>query len=308
MKFLFVMDPIESLNFKTDTTLEIMRGCKKAGIKTYCCTDQGIFHDQETKAHTKEVRVSQGFEVLSGSTMPLAGFDRVLMRMEPPYDINYHHTTLLLENAKTRIINSPRGLLHANEKLVILNFPNVIPNTLVTKSEKKILAFLDKHQEIVIKPIHLFGGKNVQKIVVNDTKSKEKIQSIINQGRDFAICQEYIKGVVQGDKRVLILGGSILGAFLRVPLKGEFRANMALGGKIESCKLSSKDKEVIDSIIPYLKKEGLDFVGADLIEGKLIEINVTCPTGLVALNELTGVDNTKRVVDYLKNAKYNECN
>lgn len=300
MKFLFVMDPIERLNFNTDTTLEIMRGCSSAGIKTYYCTDTDLFFEDETCALAKQVIVTNKSQQVSEKIMPLAGFDRILMRMEPPYDINYHHTTLLLENAKTKVINAPRGLLHANEKLVILNFPDVIPDTLVTKSEKRIINFLEKHKQIVIKPIHLFGGRNVHKLSANSRGVKEIIQSIINNGDDYAICQRYLDEVTQGDKRVLILGGKVLGAFLRVPKQGEFRANMALGGRVQKCELTSQEKATIDKIIPYLKSEGLDFVGADLIDGKLIEINVTCPTGLVALNEITGVDHTKAVVEYLK--------
>lgn len=302
MRFLFVMDPIDNLNFETDTTLEIMREAVQQGIETWWCSDKDLFYDSGLRACAHSVIAQDtSYKPVKNDTIKVDDFDIVLMRLEPPYNINYHNTTLLLEQAKSKVLNSPAGLRHANEKLVILNFPEIIPKTLVTKQSDRIIEFVMEYDRAVIKPIHLFGGKNVLLLEKNDLELHEKIDSIIEKGSEYAIIQEYLKNVVNGDKRILLLDGELLGSFKRVPRKGEFRANMALGGRVEKADVTEDDKLIIDTIRPYLKQNNLAFVGLDVIDGKLIEMNVTCPTGLVALNKLTGANNTNTVVEFLKN-------
>ena len=306
MKFLFVIDPIENLNLATDSTIEIMNECSKQKISIYYCETRNLFFEGN-KAYADTTLISikdKKYRKLKSGKKELNFFDLILMRKEPPYDLNYHYATMLLEKARTNVINSPHGLRTANEKLVILNFPSIIPPTLVTKEEKRIIEFVRKHGRAVIKPIHLFGGKEVFILDKKDKNIKKKINKTIKNGEDFAIVQKFIEEVYNGDKRIFLLNGKPLGGIVRVPKKGDFRANLAVGGKAEKYIPSKADKKIIKTIRPYLIKHGLALVGIDVIKDKLIEINVTCPTGLVPIKKLDKKNITKDIVDYLvKEAK-----
>jgi|TARA_Y100000031_G_scaffold146739_1_gene180987 glutathione synthase len=301
MKFLFVIDPIEKLNLATDSSIEIMNECSKKNIEIYYCETKNLFFDNKKvyadstliKINNKEVRK------IKNKKLELDFFNLVLMRKEPPYDLNYHYATMLLEKTKAKVINNPQGLRNANEKLVILNFPSIIPATIVTKEEKRIIEFVKKHRKAVIKPIHLFGGKEVSILDKNDKQLKKKVNKIIKNQKNFAIVQEFIDEIYKGDKRIFLLDGKPLGGIVRIPKKGDFRANMVIGGKPIRYKINNKDKKIINTIKPYLIKHGLALVGIDIIKDKLIEINVTCPTGLVPIKELDKKNITKEIVDYL---------
>jgi len=301
MKFLFVIDSIKNLNFKTDSTIEIMNECSKSNIEIYFCETKNLFFDHD-KVYADATLISiknKKYRKIKAEKKELDFFSLILMRKEPPYDLNYHYATMLLEKTKTKVINNPNGLRTANEKLVILNFPSIIPATIVTKEEKKILDFVNKHKKAVIKPIHLFGGKSVFILNKKDKNLKKIIHKIIDKERNYAILQKFYEEVYQGDKRIFLLNGKSLGGIIRVPQKGDFRANMVIGGKPKKYSLTAKDKKIIKIIKPYLVDQGLILAGIDVIEDKLIEINVTCPTGLVQIKELDKKNITKEIVEYL---------
>jgi len=306
MKFLFVIDPIEKLNLDTDSSIEIMDECSKRDIEIYYCeTKNLIFDNKKVYADSTLIKIKdKKYEKIKSEKKELDFFDLILMRKEPPYDLNYHYATMLLEKTKAKVINSPHGLRTANEKLVILNFPSVIPKTLVTREEKRILDFIDKYGKCVIKPIHLFGGQDVAILEKNNKNIRKKINKIINNEKNYAIIQEFIEEVYDGDKRIFLLNGEPLGGIIRVPKKGDFRANMVIGGTPKKYAINNNDKKIIETIKPYLIEHGLALVGIDIIKDKLIEINVTCPTGLVPIKKLDKKNITKDIVDYLvKEAK-----
>lgn len=306
MKFLFVIDPIKNLNFKTDSTIEIMEECSKHNIEIYFCETNNLFFDHD-KVYVDATSIkinNKVYKKIKTQKNELDYFDLILMRKEPPYDLNYHYATMLLDKTKTKVINNPQGLRNANEKLVILNFPSIIPATIVTKEEKRILDFVNKHGKAVIKPIHLFGGKNVFILNKKDKGIKKLIHKIIDKEKNYAILQKFYDEVYRGDKRIFLLDGKPLGGIIRIPKKGDFRANMLIGGKPKKYTIKKEDKKIIKTIKPYLVNQGLALVGIDIIKDKLIEINVTCPTGLVPIKELDKKNITKEIVDYLiKEAK-----
>tara|TARA_Y100000310_G_scaffold345404_1_gene464586 strand:+ start:13867 stop:14778 length:912 start_codon:yes stop_codon:yes gene_type:complete len=298
MRFLFVINPIEKLNLKTDSTIEIMNELNE---NIYYCETKNLFFDQD-KVYADvtliEIR-DKKLKKIKSEKKELDFFDLILMRKEPPYDLNYHYATMLLEKTNAKVINSPHGLRTANEKLVILNFPSIIPSTIVTKEEKRIIKFVKKHGKAVIKPIHLFGGKEVSILNKEDKQLKNKIKKIIKNEKDYAIVQKFMEEIYKGDKRIFLLNGKPLGGIVRVPKKGDFRANMVIGGKPKKYSLTGSDKKIIKTIKPYLIKHGLALVGIDIIKDKLIEINVTCPTGLVPIKKLDKKNITKDIVNFL---------
>jgi len=301
MNFLFVIDPIEKLNLEMDSSIEIMNLCSENGIGVYCCETKNLSFEQD-KVYSDAVLLKikdKKYKKIKVTKVPLDFFDLILMRKEPPYDLNYHYATMLLEKTKAKVINNPQGLRNANEKLVILNFPSIIPATIVTKDGRKILEFVNKHKKAVIKPIHLFGGKEVYLLGKKDKDLKEKINKVIKNERDFAICQKFMEEIYEGDKRIFLLNGKPLGGIIRVPKQGDFRANMVIGGTPKKYKINEQDKKIIETIKPYLKKQGLVLAGIDIIKDKLIEINVTCPTGLVSIKNFDKKNITKDIVDYL---------
>jgi len=301
MNFLFVIDPIDKLNFETDSTIEIMNECSKENIIIYYCETKNLFFkDKKVYSDSTLIKIKdKKYLKIKSQRKELDFFNIILMRKEPPYDLNYHYTTMLLEKTNTKVINSSQGLRNANEKLVILNFPSIIPPTLVTKEEKRILEFVNKYGKVVIKPIHLYGGKCVYILDKKDKEKNKKIHKIINKEKNYAILQKFYDEVYEGDKRIFLLNGEPLGGIIRVPQKGDFRANMVIGGKPKKYILTKEDKKIIKTIRPYLVEQGLALAGIDVIKDKLIEINVTCPTGLVPIKELDKKNITKDIVDYL---------
>lgn len=302
MRILVVIDPLENLKPETDSTIEIMAECAKEGIEQHICETKDLYFRKD-RVYSRASQVSmEGKDIKPErpAERELDFFDLILMRKEPPYDLNYHYATMLLEKTKARVINNPQGLRNANEKLVILNFPSVIPPTLVTKEERCILDFVEEHGKAVIKPIHLFGGKDVYLLGKDSDDLHQNIQKIIKDETDYALVQQFKPEVMQGDRRIFLLDGEPLGAIIRRPKQGDFRANMAVGGTPEKTELTESDNKIIETIKPYLRKEGLALAGIDIIGDMLIEINVTCPTGLVPIRQFAEENTTRKIVDHLK--------
>ena len=302
MRFLFVIDELKKLKPQTDSTIDIMQECVNDGLEAYFC------HLKDLLFAKGAVQVSATHATIANKKIKQKGtiqksldfFDLIFMRKEPPYDLNYHYATMLLEKSNTPVFNSPQGLRNANEKLSILNFPNIIPKTLVSRDVKKIDEFLEENKNIIIKPIHLFGGKGLMVLNSKDSKAIGKIRNMTKAGADYVLVQEFLPEIKNGDKRILLLNGESLGGIRRIPKKGSFKANLAQGGTPLKLDLQAQDHSIIQAIKPYLQKQGLVFVGIDIIGDKLIEINVTCPTGLVQLRKLDKKNVTKAIVEFMK--------
>ena len=236
----------------------------------------------------------------------LAGFDVVAMRKDPPFDSEYFYATHLLEQAEREgalVLNSPRALRDHPEKLAILEFPDVIGPTLVTRDAQAIRDFHAQHQDIILKPLDGMGGMGIFRVGADGMNLGSIIETLNQHGRTTVMVQKYLPEIVQGDKRIILIGGEpIPHALARIPQGSEIRGNMAVGGKGVAQPLSARDREIAEAIGPVLAARGLLFVGLDVIGDCVTEINVTSPTGFQEITQQTGFDVAARFVDALEAA------
>jgi glutathione synthase len=295
MDFLFVMDPIESMLPDKDTTFAFMRGALARDHRCWFCLPSEVSAvGNDAACEATEVRVSDVPPHTAKGIRrrkQLSEFDAVFVRKDPPFDAQYLYLTQLLDlaTASTLIVNSPRGLRDANEKLFALRFTEYSPRTLVTASPTHIQEFL---REIggrgVMKPLDGAGGFGVVLLTEDDPNLRALIDLQTLEGRRPALLQEYLPGVKEGDKRVLLLDGQVLGAIRRVPFGNDIRANIHVGGSVEPTQLTRTEEQLVSSVGEELRKRGLWFVGLDLISERLIEVNVTSPTGIQQLSKHLG--------------------
>ncbi|OLS14047.1 MAG: glutathione synthetase [Promethearchaeota archaeon CR_4] len=307
MKWLFVIDPLESLNLSTDSTYAIMKEAVLQGLEVYYCTIQDLFYKSRIPSGiTKAFSPSDGQQNLPIiNTCPLSNFDLILMRKDPPYDIGYHYATQILSFVRTRVVNSPTALRNYNEKLIILHFPHLIPETIVTSKEILILNFLAEHPKgIVLKSLDSFQGRLVRWIRDASPDSIDVIKQFTHNYTTPVMIQEYLPQVLEGDKRILVLGGKILGVISRIPKKGSFLANFGQGGTGKATHITPRDEEIIAGISKFLLDNDLHFVGIDVIGNFLTEINITCPTGIVQINTLNNIHVEERIVSYFREPKF----
>lgn len=284
--WLVVLDPIEGLVSKTDTSLAIIDQARELGLSVDTATIEDLFFlDQAAVIATD----SSGRQ----RKRPLDEFSLILMRKEPPYDLAFHYATHLLSLSGTLVVNSPSALRDFNEKLIALPFIKYMPPTLVSSDAELIRDFLAKHGLGVIKSLDSFQGKSVQKLEPSDT---QMISDFTNGGKQPVMVQKFLENVYKGDKRVIMLGDRFLGAAMRRPKKG-YHANFASSDALQT-ELTPKEQRIIDDVGPWLLKHGIHFVGLDLIDEQLTEINITCPTGIVQISELEGRKLSEEIVDY----------
>jgi glutathione synthase len=225
------------------------------------------------------------------------------MRKDPPYDLDYYFATLLLERARgqTLIVNDPRGLREANEKLYSLHFPDLIPTTVVTRDAARLRAFLgEQGGEIVVKPLDGCGGRGVFYLHEGDRNIPSLLEMMTDFGRRWTIGQKYLPAARAGDKRILLLDGEPIGAVLRVPREDDLRGNLHVGGRPARTTLDERDRAICAAVAPRLRQDGLYFVGLDVIGGFLTEVNVTSPTGVQEVNALEGGQLETRIVEWLE--------
>ena len=233
----------------------------------------------------------------------LAQVDAVFVRKDPPFDAPYHHATLLLEHLRdqTLVVNDPRGLREANEKLYALHFQQDGPTMLVTSDRDRIYAFVeDMGGRAVIKPIDGAGGRGVMALDASDPNQRAIVDLLTGEGRERVMVQRYLPEVTEGDKRVLLLDGEPLGAILRVPRKGDLRANIHVGGRVQPTELTEAERSTVERMAPRLRRDGLFFVGLDFIGERLTEVNVTSPTGIRELSAFTGERVSDRVIAWVQ--------
>jgi glutathione synthase len=233
----------------------------------------------------------------------LAELDAVFIRKDPPFDAAYLHMTQQLDLVKDRtlVLNDPSAVRDANEKLYALRFARFMPPTMVSSDEKQLIEFVSKvGGSAVIKPLDGAGGSGVGVLGANDVNLRPLIGLLTAEGRRVAMVQEFQPAVVKGDKRVLLLDGQVLGVIRRVPQSGDIRANIHVGGRVEATELTDGERELCAAVGQHLRSVGLWFVGLDLIDGKLIEINVTSPTGIQELGRLTRTTPEQRVIEWVE--------
>lgn len=297
MRILFVIDPLEHLQLAGDTSYGLMLEAAGRGHEVWTCQagHLGLEHDDPiAEAQPTSVVAAdtpaEAFRTDSRIPIPLDAFGAVFMRTDPPVDVNYLHATWLLDRArgKTLLINDPRGLRDLNEHLAVLAFPELTPPTIVTRSARRLREFLDEQGgAIVVKPVDGYAGLGVFLIRAGDPNTSSLLETATRVGRSWTVAQRYLPQATQGDKRIILLEGKPIGAFLRVPPPGEARDNLHVGGTAAPCDLTAEDHAIIRAVAPFLAEHGQIFVGLDVIGGRLTELNITSPTGIRHLDALT---------------------
>ncbi|HMF29944.1 MAG TPA: glutathione synthase [Candidatus Lokiarchaeia archaeon] len=302
MNWLFVIDPLETLHFETDSTFAIMKEAIRQSVHVFHCRTQDLFY--ENKSAMCFVRPfcspeEQTDDIPNVEAYQLDFFDLIFMRKDPPYDLTYHYATQLLSLTQSPVVNSPSALRSFNEKLIILPFPELIPETIVTAQASQIMSFLESHPDgIIIKSLDSYQGRSVEWIRDASPASTEVIRKYAFDFSTPIMVQEFLPQVFEGDKRVLVLGGKAIGAVTRVPKQDSFLANFAQGGEGQLAEITSRDEEIVGTISDFLVKNGMLFVGIDIIGGFMTEINITCPTGIVQIDNLNGVNLEREIVSY----------
>ena len=291
------MDPIERINVASDSTFALMLEAKARGHKLLVYTpDKLSMLDGKVSAPMQEAEIRDvvGDHVTLGkpSRVDLASTNVVLMRQDPPFDLAYITATHLLERVhpESFVVNDPVSVRNAPEKIFVTEFPQLMPPTLITRDKTEIEAFRREHGEIVMKPLHGHGGASVFKVAREDANFGSLYDLFAATFKEAWVVQRFLPQVVKGDKRIVLVDGVAKGAVNRVPQVNDIRSNMVRGGAAEAAKLSAREQEICDTIGPALKKRGLIFVGIDVIDGYLTEINVTCPTGIRAIRKTGGPD------------------
>jgi len=282
-----VMDPISQVNVKKDSSMAMMFEAQRRGYEIYYIEMNDLYLDRgECRASASIIKVfddpEHWYELEEAKDISVSELDAVLMRKDPPFDTEFIYATYMLERAEvegTLIVNKPQSLRDCNEKLFTAWFADLTPRTLVTRSHKLIRDFHQEEKDIIIKPLDGMGGSSIFRIGPNDPNVGVILETLTNHGSQYAMVQEYMPQITDGDKRILIVNGEPMPYCLaRIPAQGETRGNLAAGGRGEARPLSPSDKLIADTIGPELKKRGLYFVGLDVIGDKVTEINVTSPT------------------------------
>ena len=299
MDFLFIADPLESFKIKKDSTLATMRSAQEMGHRLWFCQSRNIlFKDYLVIADCQTLVVkpssSSWYELGDIESRPLKSFSAVLMRTDPPFDIEYLNTTWLLSAAVrqgAKVFNDPSAVRDHSEKLSITEFPELIPPTLVTRELSAVEAFHQTHRDIVIKPLDGMGGMGVFRVGSDGLNLASIVETLGENGARTLMVQRFLPEIAQGDKRVLLIGGEVVPFSLaRIPQGSEIRGNLAAGGKGIAMPLTDTEKKIAQRLSPILNQRGLFLVGLDLIGGYLTEINVTSPTCFVEITEQSGFD------------------
>jgi glutathione synthase len=295
MRFLFVMDPAETMTADKDTTFAFLRGAQALGHTSFHCLPQHIsLRGPDGFASARPIRVSPTppiAELGAPERLELSELSAIFIRKDPPFDAAYLYLTQQLDRVKDRVlvVNDPRGIRDANEKLFAFNFHEHTPRSLVSAIPRDILQFVEEvGGNAVLKPLDGAGGSGVVTLSHGDRNARSLVDVWTHEGKRLAIVQEYQPAVRVGDKRVLVLDGKPLGAILRVPREDDVRANIHAGGTVVPTELTPGEAAVVAAVGPKLVEHGLYFVGLDLIGEKLIEVNVTSPTGIQELGRFLG--------------------
>ena len=301
-----VMDPIGAINFHKDSTLAMLLTADKRGWQLYYM-EQGDLFLQDGRCHARlaqlEVRADENdwFTLSDATTAPLDELDVVLMRKDPPVNMEFIYTTLLLERAEahgTLVVNKPAAIRNANEKLYTAWFPQCCTPTRVSRDMRLLKDFHAEHGDIIVKPLDGMGGASIFRVQQQDPNLNVILETITGNGTISAMAQRYIPEITAGDKRILMIDGEPFPhALARIPASGETRGNLAVGGRGEGVDLSKRDRWICAQVGPALREQGLLFVGLDVIGDYLTEINVTSPTCIRELDKLYNADIADQLMD-----------
>jgi glutathione synthase len=312
MKLLFVADPLESFKTYKDTTFAMMREAQRRGHAIAACGPQDIWWQRgaQVSARVRHIALTgdahDWFITQSEEEAALAGFDAVLMRKDPPFDSEYFYATHLLEQAErngARVFNKPRALRDHPEKLAVMEFPQFIGPTLVTRNPEDIRAFHAQHQDIILKPLDGMGGMGIFRVKADGLNLGSIIETLNQGGAQSVMVQKFLPEIAAGDKRLLLIGGKPVPYCLaRIPQGNEVRGNLAAGGKGVAQPLSARDREIGEALGPILLDRGLLLAGVDVIGDCVTEINVTSPTCFQEIHDQKGCDVAALFVDALEQA------
>ena len=312
MKLLFITDPLETFAIYKDTTFAMMREAQKRGHTIAVCQPQQVMwvSGSTVKAQVSDIVLTgqqdAWFSVQQQRNVALADFDAVLMRKDPPFDSEYFYATHLLEQAEregAKVFNKPRALRDHPEKLAIMEFAQFIGPTLVTRDAADVRRFHDEHRDIILKPLDGMGGMGIFRVGPDGMNLGSIIETLNQNGAQSLMVQKFLPEIVDGDKRVLIIGGKpVPYSLARIPQGSEVRGNLAAGGKGVAQPLSARDYEIAHAIGPILQSRGLLLAGVDVIGDYVTEINVTSPTCFQEIQQQTGCDVAVLFVDALEDA------
>jgi glutathione synthase len=308
-KFAFVMDPLETALPDKDTTFVFMLESLARGHQIFHTDLKGLFangHQAFAWARRCEVmRAEPHYRFLdSGDQYPLEAFDAIFMRKDPPADAPYIYATMLLslaDSQRTFVLNNPAGLREANEKLYALNFPGAIPPTLVAYGIARLKQFMAAQgDEMIVKPLDGHGGESIFLARSGDRNLNAILEAVTHFESRPIMAQRYIPEIRNGDKRLIVLNGEPLGCTLRVPRDDENRGNIHVGGNCVKAEVTARDREICRMLRPRLERDGLYFVGLDIIGNYMTEVNVTSPTGIQEIDRLDGVNLEAKVIDFVE--------
>jgi glutathione synthase len=308
MEFAFILDPLHELKAYKDTSVAMMRALEKRGHSLVTCEQNEVFWNAgDALASVRPLELHgdahHWFDSAAASVRPLESFAAVLMRKDPPFDMEYVYSTYLLEAAEARgarVFNRPRALRDYNEKMAIARFSEFIVPTLVTRDPALLHEFIDAHRDVILKPLDGMGGASVFRVRQDDANRNVIVETVGHEGARTVMAQRYIPEIVDGDKRVIVIAGEPIPHVLaRIPKPGETRGNLAAGGRGVARPISRRDREIAESVGRRLWAEGMLVVGLDVIGDYLTEVNVTSPTGFVEITQQTGFDVAGRFADAL---------
>ncbi|MCX8522041.1 MAG: glutathione synthase, partial [Rhodoferax sp.] len=310
MNLLFVADPLESFAIYKDSSFSMMRAAQRRGHSLFACEPRQLLWQQGSvvQAQVRGIRLTgqqeQWFETQSSNTMALHGFDAIVMRKDPPFDSEYFYATHLLEQAEregARVFNRPAALRNHPEKLAIMEFPQFIGPTLVTRDAAAVRAFHAEHRDIILKPLDGMGGSGIFRVRDDGLNLGTILETLNADGRQTIMVQKFLPAIAAGDKRVLLIGGKPVPYCLaRIPQGDEVRGNLAAGGKGVAQPLNDSDRAIAEAMGPVLAARGLLLVGLDIIGSHLTEINVTSPTCFQEISNQTGFDVPAMFMDALE--------
>jgi glutathione synthase len=301
------MDPIARINIRGDSTFALLLEAQKRGHGlSYYTPDKLSLKGEEVVAPVQilSVRDESGNHFTLGEPRRenLAQFDVILLRQDPPFDLAYITSTHLLErlHPKTLVVNDPASVRNAPEKIFVMDFPKLMPPTLISRDLDEINAFRDEHGAVVMKPLHGHGGAAVFRVMPQDMNFGSLYDMFSVTFREPWVIQRFLPEVKHGDKRIILVDGEFAGAVNRVPAADDLRSNMVRGGAAQATELSDREREICATLAPALRERGLLFVGIDVIDGNLTEINVTSPTGIRAIARLGGPDVAAKIWDVIE--------
>jgi len=299
VKLLFILDPLDELKAYKDTSVAMMRAAQARGHAVHVCEQTSLaWRDARVSAEATRIALAGGdqdwYRAHSSANRPLAGFDAVLMRKDPPFDLEYVTSTWLLSAAVregARVFNAPDAIRDHNEKLAVAEFPRFVAPTLVSREAERIQAFVDAERDVVLKRLDVMGGENVFRVRADDPNRNVIVELMARGGARSVMAQRFIPEIRDGDKRILLIDGvPVPYSLARIPKPGESRGNLAAGGRGVAQPLSARDREIAAHLGPLLAARGLLLVGLDVIGDFLTEVNVTSPTCFREIQDQSGFD------------------